>query len=177
MSDRTDKTALFAGGCFWCIGADIKKVPSVSNAISGYAGGTTDHPTYDNYAQGGHREVVEVTYDTSRTTYEELVRFFIQSIDPTDGEGSFHDRGMAYSPAIYYETDEEKTTAEKVLHDVEAMKVYDKPLAVAVLPRAKFWPAEEYHQNYDKKNPTRYTLYRQASGRDSFVAQHVPKKN
>jgi peptide methionine sulfoxide reductase msrA/msrB len=172
MSDQTHTTALFAGGCFWCIGADIKKVPSVSNAISGYAGGTTENPTYENYARGGHREVVKVTYDSAKTSYEELIMHFIKSIDPTDAGGSFHDRGFAYSPAIYYETQEEKNTAEKVLKDVEAMKIYDKPLTVEVLPRAKFWPAEEYHQDYDKKNPAHYGLYRQASGRDAFTTAH-----
>ncbi len=168
-----NKTAVFAGGCFWCIGADIKKVPSVSNAVSGYAGGTTEHPTYENYSRGGHREVVEVTYDSAKTSYEELVMHFIKSIDPTDAGGSFHDRGMAYSPAIYYETDEEKQIAEKVLRDVERMGIYEKPFAVEVLLRTKFWPAEEYHQDYDKKNPAHYDLYRQASGRDAFVKEHL----
>ncbi len=167
------KTALFAGGCFWCIGADIKKVPAVSNAVSGYAGGTTEHPTYENYAAGGHREVVEVTYDPMRTPYEDLVRFFLQSIDPTDGDGSFHDRGMEYSPAMYYETPEEKRIAEKVLAEVSASGRYERPLAVAVLPRPPFWPAEEYHQDYEKKNPLRYALYRKASGRDAFIKKHT----
>jgi len=172
MPDQNHKKALFAGGCFWCIGADIKKVPSVENAISGYAGGTLDNPTYENYAQGGHREVVEVEYDPAKVSYEELVMHFIKSIDPTDGGGSFHDRGKAYSPAIYYGNDEEKAIAEKVLKEVEDMKVYDKPLAVEVLPTATFWPAEAYHQDYDKKNPEHYARYREASGRDDFIYEH-----
>lgn len=171
----SNKTALFAGGCFWCIGADLKKVPSVSNAVSGYAGGTTENPTYQNYSQGDHREVVEVTYDSAKTSYEELVMHFIKSIDPTDGTGSFYDRGKAYSPAIYYETDEEKEIAEKVLREVEERKIYEKPFAVEVLPRPKFWPAEEYHQEYDKKNPEHYARYREASGRDDFMYQHSKK--
>ena len=169
------KTALFAGGCFWCIGADIKKVPSVSTVVSGYAGGTTENPTYENYSRGGHREVVEITYDSVQTSYEELVTHFIKSIDPTDGTGSFYDRGKAYSPAIYYETDEEKQIAEKVLQEVEKMNIYEKPFAVEVLPWPTFWSAEEYHQDYDKKNPEQYARYRRASGRDGCMYRNSKK--
>ncbi len=172
-TSSTATTALFAGGCFWCVQADLEKLPGVVRVISGYAGGTTEHPTYENYAVGGHREVVEVTYDPSVRTFRELIEYALRHIDPTDAGGSFNDRGEAYAPAIYYATETEREEAEALLAQLENEKVYDKPLAVSVLPRPTFWPAEEYHQGYAAKNPLRYGLYRQASGRDAFIERHA----
>ncbi len=166
------KTALVAGGCFWCVEADLEKLPGVVRVIAGYAGGTTEHPTYENYSDGGHREVVEVTYDATKLSYRQLVEFFIKHIDPTDGGGSFHDRGFQYAPALYYSTDDEKKDADEVLARIEATCVYKKPLAVLVLPRPEFWAAEEYHQDYYKKNTLKYGFYRTASGRDAFAKKH-----
>ncbi len=168
MTSSQTQTALFAGGCFWCIGADFKKAPSIVSAVSGYAGGATEHPTYENYAAGGHREVVEVAYDASRTPHKDLVVYFLRHIDPTDASGSFHDRGLEYAPAIYYESAEERRGAEEAIAEVDAAGVFQRPLAVALLPRPRFWPAEEYHQDYEKKNPDAYARYRRASGRDEF---------
>lgn len=153
--------------------ADFEKLSGIAKVESGYAGGTTEHPTYENYAAGGHREVVLVTYDPAKTSYRSLVEHIIFYSDPTDGEGSFHDRGAQYAPAIYFETEEEKGVAEAVIRAVDAEKIYEKPLAIAVLPRVAFWPAEEYHQDYAKKNPLRYRFYRSGSGRDAFVEKHI----
>ena len=164
------KVAVFAGGCFWCVEADFQKISDgLLDVESGYAGGTTEHPTYENHTEGGHREVVQVTYDASVISYADLVEYLIRHIDPTDAGGSFHDRGMSYSPALYYADESERKIAEEVIRNVEDEKIFDVPLAVEVLPATKFWSAEEYHQDYAAKNPIRYTAYRMASGRDAFA--------
>ena len=166
-------TALVAGGCFWCVEADLEKLPGVIEAVSGYAGGETEQPTYENYAAGGHREVVEVQYDQSQLSFRELLIYTIKHIDPTDGEGSFGDRGSNYAPALYYETNTQKATIESVLQEVDELGVYDKPLAVSVLQRPEFWRAEEYHQNYYKgASGLQYRFYRAASGRDRFIKKY-----
>jgi peptide methionine sulfoxide reductase msrA/msrB len=174
-STGATKTAMFAGGCFWCVEADFEKLTGIIKVVSGYAGGTTDNPTYQNYAEGGHREVVEVTYDPSKTTYAHLVEHILRYADPTDATGSFHDRGAQYTPAIYYDTDEEKKITQDTIAKIDAEGVYDKPITIPVLPHTKFWPAEEYHQGYAKKNPIRYNFYRAASGRDAFIDSHKDK--
>ncbi|EKE21694.1 MAG: hypothetical protein ACD_7C00154G0013 [uncultured bacterium] len=169
------KTAVFAGGCFWCVEADFEKLQGIFKVTSGYSGGESENPTYENYAEGGHREVVEVTYYPKKTTYKNLVEHIILYTDPTDANGSFGDRGVQYSPAIYYENKEEKNIAQAVIDEIDAKKIYDKPLDVEILPRKKFWAAEEYHQDYYKKNNVRYKLYRSASGRNSFIEKHQGK--
>lgn len=166
------KTAMLAGGCFWCVESDLEKIPNVLEVVSGYAGGRSTSPTYENYAEGGHREVVLVSYDDREVGYRQLVSYHIKHIDPTDGEGSFYDRGVQYGPAVYYANDEEKVIAEEVLKEIDESGVYAKPLQVALLPRSEFYPAEEYHQDYYKKNHLKYSYYRQASGRDAFVEKH-----
>lgn len=170
----TTKSMLVAGGCFWCVEADLEKIPNVISAVSGYAGGTTDHPTYENYSAGGHREVVEVVYDEDKVSFREIAIFAIKHMDPTDGEGSFYDRGVAYGPALYYETAEEKTILEELIKDFNENGPYEKPLAVAILPRPQFWPAETYHQDYAKGalSGLKYQYYRQGSGRDAFIEKH-----
>ncbi|MEK7574702.1 MAG: peptide-methionine (R)-S-oxide reductase MsrB [Patescibacteria group bacterium] len=172
----TIETAILAGGCFWCVEADIEKVPGVISAVSGYSGGTSEKPDYKNYAEGGHREVVLVTYDTGKVSYENLVESVIKHSDPTDAGGSFYDRGFEYAPAVYYANEDEKMTAQDVISFIDAKKVYEKPLAVLVLPRVIFWPAEDNHQNYYKENPVRYSYYRGASGRDVFIKKHWGEK-
>ena len=169
------KTALFAGGCFWCVEADFEKLTGILKVESGYAGGTTELPTYETYTEGGHREVVEVTYDPAKTSYRSLVEHIIFYSDPTDANGSFADRGAQYAPAIYFDTEEEKRIAEDMVHTVEAKNIYDKPLAIRILPRVKFWRAEEFHQGYAAKNPLRYRAYRVGSGREAFVSAHRDK--
>ena len=165
-------TALLAGGCFWCVEADLEKLPGVVEVVSGYAGGESENPTYENYAASGHREVVEVTYNPDLLSYSELIYYHLKHIDPTDGEGSFADRGINYSPALYYQDGQEKEIAQAVLAKLDSSEVYDKPLAVAVEERPTFYPAEDYHQDYYKNNSWRYKFYRQASGRDAFIKKH-----
>lgn len=165
-------TAAFGNGCFWCAEADFEKVPGVQKVVSGYMGGTGENPTYSNYAELGFREVVEVTYDTARVSYENLVEHTLKHGDPTDAAGSFYDRGLQYAPAIYYATPEEKTAAERVVALVNARRVFEKPLPIVIIPRGTMWPAEDYHQDYYLKNPVRYAYYRRGSGRDAFIQSH-----
>lgn len=168
------KTALVAGGCFWCVEADLEKLPGVIEVVSGYAGGNTENPTYDNYDKGGHREVVEVTYDSGRVSYEEILIYAMKHMDPTDPAGSFGDRGVYYSPAFYYKNDTEKKIIEDLIKDVDANGPYDKPLAIAIESASKFYPAEDYHQDYYKGilSSLKYKYYRNASGRDTFIQKY-----
>ncbi len=166
------EVAVLAGGCFWCTEADLEKVPGVIEAVSGYAGGHVPNPTYKQVSSGttGHIEVVKVQYDPSILSYETLLEAFWRNIDPTDGEGQFVDRGKHYRPAIFYAGDQ-KIRAEKALEKLAASGRYDKPLNVSLLPLTEFFPAEDYHQDYYKRNPVRYKYYRFNSGRDQYLTQ------
>lgn len=175
-AESQTKIALMANGCFWCAEADFEKLAGVTSVVSGYAGGEGDNPTYENYGGRGYREVVEVAYNPTLVSYAGLIEYLVKHGDPTDGEGSFYDRGEEYAPAVYYENEEEKATALRVIAAIDGKKVYDKPLALKVLPRVKFWPAEEYHQDYYKKNPIRYAYYRNRSGRDAFIEKYWGKE-
>lgn len=168
------ETVLVAGGCFWCVEADLEKTPGVISAVSGYAGGTTKNPTYQNYGSGGHREVVEVTYDVNKLSFEDILIVTMKTTDPTDDDGTFGDRGDKYSSAFYYETPEQKDTIEKLLVDVNANGPYAKPLAVDVEARPVFWPAEANHQDYYKGTLTKlkYQFYRDGSGRTDFIKKN-----
>jgi len=173
------KTAVFAGGCFWCVESDFEKLPEIISAISGYMSigpeKNSETPKYENYAERGFREVVEVTYDPAKVSYTQLVEYLIKHSDPTDSGGSFADRGAEYAPAIYYDNEKEKNEAKEIIAEINKRKVYDKPLAVEVLPRGKFYSAEEYHQDYYKKNHSKYSFYRNASGRDAFIEKYWGK--
>lgn len=161
------KSLILAGGCFWCVDHDMRKADGVISVVSGYSGGETLTPTYENHT--GHREVVMVEYDIEKTTYKKLLQYFIDHIDPTDTGGQFGDRGESYKTAIYYENEEEKSAAENVLKELNESHVYDIPSVVEILERKPFYKAEEYHQEYSEKNPLRYSMYRQGSGREDFV--------
>lgn len=163
------EVALFAGGCFWCMESPFEKLDGVISVESGYAGGTTVYPTYENYAAGGHIEVVEVVYDAKKVSYKQLLDTFWRQIDPTDGGGQFVDRGHAYTSAIFYATEEQRVQAEQSKKDLEKSGVFSKPLVTPILLAPKFWAAEEYHQDYYKNNPLRYNYYRAGSGRDDFL--------
>lgn len=163
------QTAMFANGCFWCVEHDMEELDGVVSVISGYAGGNTPAPTYENYIEGGHREVVEVTYNPSIISYANLVEHIIKHGDPTDGDGSFHDRGEQYAPAIYWSTDVEKMQAEEIIKKVDESRVFSQPLAIDILPSTEFYPAEEYHQDYSEENPLKYGYYRKASGRTAYI--------
>ena len=167
-------TAYFAGGCFWCTEYDFEKLEGVTQVTSGYAGGHVDNPTYEQVCSEttGHRESVEVIYDASVITYETLVDHLIRIINPTDATGSFHDKGESYTPAVFYQANEEKEIAEKVIQIWNDKKIYRKPLAVQVLPYKNFFKAEEYHQGYHAKNPVRYGMYRMGSGRDAQIEEN-----
>ncbi len=164
-------SVIFAGGCFWCVETDLEKAPGVIDVISGYSGGRTKEPTYDTYAAGGHREVVFVLYDPQQVNFAGLVEYFIKHIDPLNRHGQFNDKGLQYSPAIYYDNEQEKAEVERVIRAIDDMKVYRGKIGVVVEPREAFWPAEEYHQNYHQKNTVKYQYFRLASGRDAFVNQ------
>lgn len=173
-SSTSTASLLVAGGCFWCVEADLEKLPGVLTVVSGYTGGYTEYPTYENYSKSGHREVVEVTFDPTLISFREIAIYALKHMDPTDGEGSFYDRGVSYGPALYFENESEKTTIETLLSDLSKNGPYKKPLAVAVLPRTPFWPAEGYHQDYYKGTLSglKYEYYRAGSGRDAFIEQH-----
>jgi len=163
--------ATFAGGCFWCTESGFEKLPGVVEAVSGYAGGELENPTYQQVSRGGtgHTESVQVHYNPTIITFNDLLEGFWRQFDPTDGGGSFVDRGNQYRPAVFYNTEEEKKAVEASIAKYEASGRYDKPFAVEVAPLKAFYPAEEYHQNYYKKNPIRYNYYRFRSGRDQYL--------
>lgn len=163
------KTAVFANGCFWCVEHDLEKLEGVIEVVSGYTGGTSTNPTYETYAEGGHREVVEVTYDGGVITYANLVEHIIKHGNPTDGDGSFYDRGEQYAPAIYWISEEEREQAELLIKKVNESGVFATPLEIPVLEASTFYPAEGYHQDYAKENPLKYGYYRKASGRTQYI--------
>jgi peptide methionine sulfoxide reductase msrA/msrB len=166
--------AYFAGGCFWCIEAKFEQIPGVLEAVSGYSGGDVDNPTYEQVCSGstGHREAVKVIYDPDRVTYTQLVEAFWAMFDPTDAGGSFADRGHQYSSAILYQTDKERRIAEESRRNLDRSGRYDRPVATAIEPLTNYYAAEEWHQDYYRKNPQRYESYSALSGRESHIARH-----
>jgi len=165
------KTATFAGGCFWCVESDFEKVDGVVEAISGYTGGQKPNPTYKEVSAGGtgHAEAVQVRYDPDKITYKELLEVFWRHVDPTDAGGQFVDRGSQYRPAIFYHDEEQKRIAEESRAELEKSSPFSKPIATEIVPLTEFYTAEEYHQDYYRKNPLRYKFYRYGSGRDQFL--------
>ncbi len=164
-------TATFAGGCFWCVEADFEKVNGVVEAISGYTGGHTENPTYEEVSAGGtgHVEAVQVIYDPAKVSYAELLDSFWKHVDPTDPGGQFVDRGDQYRTVIFYHDEGQRVAAEESKRKLESSGRFDKPIVTEILPFSKFYRAEEYHQGYYKKNPVRYSYYRYRSGRDQFI--------
>lgn len=165
--------AYFAGGCFWCTEADFEKVAGVREVISGYAGGHIAHPSYEDVAGGasGHRETVEVRYDPRVVSYRMLVEYFFSRIDPVDPGGQFIDRGESYTSAIFYKSSEEEALIRDVIRELEEKNVYGAKIVTLVAPFTNFYPAEEYHQDYHKKNPLRYSYYRSGSKRDTRLGE------
>jgi peptide methionine sulfoxide reductase msrA/msrB len=182
-SAPTEKTAeaVFAGGCFWCTEADFEKVDGVIEVVSGYSGGKLPNPTYHQVSAGGtgHVEAVKVTYDPSKIAYAQLLQAFWRHVDPTDSGGQFVDRGSQYRSVIFYANDPERQLAEASKKELEASGRFDKPIVTDILALGPFYPAEDYHQDYYKKNPLRYRFYRAGSGRDQFLerAWAEPKKD
>lgn len=166
-SAQETRTAIFAGGCFWCVEKDFDHVAGVVATTSGYSGGTMENPTYPNHA--GHREVVKVEFDPAKVSYASLVATFFRTVDPTDAGGQFCDRGHAYTTAIYVMDEEQKVEAEKAR--AEAQAALGQTIVTPIEPAGTFWDAEDYHQDYYLKNPLRYTYYRYGCGRDARVEE------
>jgi len=162
--------ATFAGGCFWCLEADFEKLPGVIKVISGYTGGHKANPNYAEVSTGktGHVEAVQIYYNPKKITYEELLKIFWKNIDPTDAGGQFVDRGPQYKTAIFYHNEEQRKLAEKSKEEIMKSGKFSKPIVTEIKKLTQFYEAEEYHQDYFKKEPLRYQLYRQGSGRDRF---------
>lgn len=160
-------SAVFAGGCFWCTEADFDKVPGVISTTSGYTGGKLVNPTYKLVSAGGtgHIEAVRVIYDPRKVSYVTLASKFFSTIDPTDSGGQFCDRGYQYRSAIFFANEQQQQIAARAKE--QAARALKKPVATLLLPAAKFYPAESYHQDYYKKNPVRYKYYRFTCGRDA----------
>ena len=165
----SQKTAIFAGGCFWCVEKDFEHVPGVISAESGYTGGTTDNPTYKNHARGGHLEAVRILYDPDKVTYDQLLHTFWRSVNPTDAGGQFCDRGAPYTTAIFALDDEQLALANMSKQALLDNNPLPKPIVTPVLTSSTFWPAEEYHQDYYKKSAIRYNFYRRSCGRDKTI--------
>ena len=163
----TTQRVIFGGGCFWCMQSEFSGTAGVTSVISGYSGGKVKNPSYEQVSSGntGHAEVIEVTYDPSKVTFEHLLKIYWGNIDPTDQGGQFADRGSQYRTAIFYTSEEQRALAESSKKAVEAK--LKKPLYTEITAASEFYPAEEYHQNYDKKNPIHYNAYKYGSGRVS----------
>jgi len=165
--------ATFAGGCFWCMEAAFEAREGVFEAISGYTGGDLEDPTYEQVSSGrtGHLEAVQVYYDSGKVSYEELLDVFWRSIDPTDDGGQFADRGPHYGTAVFYHDDGQRLSAEKSKRELESTGIFDKPIVTEIRPYEAFYKAEEYHQDYFKKNVLRYKSYERLSGRQGFLEE------
>lgn len=163
--------ATFAGGCFWCMQPPFQQVEGVTEAVAGYAGGKQENPHYEEVSSGttGHLESVQVTYDPEKVSYEKLLDVFWKQIDPTDQEGQFADKGSQYRTAIFYHDEEQKRIAETSKQNLEESGKFKKPVVTEIRPFTSFYPAEEYHQNYAKKKPREYQLYKTYSGREDFI--------
>ena len=164
-------TAVFAGGCFWCMEPPYDKLPGVVATVSGYSGRQKDNPTYEQVSAGGtgHIEAIQISYDPKQVSYEKLLEVFWRNVDPLDGGGQFCDRGNTYSTAIFYQGEEQKKLAEESKIQIE--KKLGKSVVTAIRPAVTFYPAEDYHQDYYQKNPLRYKYYRYSCGRDQRLEQ------
>lgn len=170
-SPSPTKTAIFAGGCFWCMQPPYDKARGVVKTVVGYSGGSADDATYDKVSghRTKHREVIQVTYDPGQISYEQLLEIFWRNINPTQADGQFHDVGLSYQAAVYYANDEEKKSAEASREQLAKSGKFPRPIVTEILPIQPFFPAEEYHQKYYLKNPADYELYHVGSGRVSFL--------
>lgn len=163
---KLQKTATFAGGCFWCMHGEFAAITGVSKVVSGYTGGRTKNPTYEQVTSGdtGHVEAIEVTYNPEEVSYNQLLDIFWRNIDPLDEYGQFCDKGSQYRAGVFYHDEEQKKLAEESKAHINTM--FNQPVATIIQPASQFYPAEDYHQEYYIKNKLRYKLYRQGCGRD-----------
>lgn len=167
MADTHTKKATFAGGCFWCMEAEFEGIDGVSDVISGYTGGHTENPTYEQVSGGGtgHLEAIEITYDPAKVKYEKLLEVFWDNVDPLDDKGQFCDKGSQYLAGILTHDEKQAALAKQTRDEVQ--KKYDVPVATIIREATKFWPAEDYHQQYYIKSKDRYKRYRAGCGRDA----------
>ncbi|OIO69318.1 MAG: methionine sulfoxide reductase [Zetaproteobacteria bacterium CG12_big_fil_rev_8_21_14_0_65_55_1124] len=168
-TSATIEKAIFAGGCFWCMEKPFEQLDGVISVTSGYTNGHSKNPTYQNYVAGGHLEAIEIAYNPKLITYSQLLDVFWRQIDPTDAGGQFVDRGYAYTTGIFYLNDEQRALAEASKKTMNESERFDKPIVTPIQPAQHFYAAEEYHQDYYKKNPVRYWYYRNGSGRDQYL--------
>ncbi len=169
-SPAATQTAIFAGGCFWCIQPAFDKAKGVIKTVVGYSGGTEPNPTYDlvTSEKTNYRESIEVTYDLTKISYDQLLDIYWRQIDPTQPDGQFTDVGPSYRAAIFYGNDDEKKIADASKEKLAHSGKFKKPIVTEVLPAMKFWPAEDYHQKYSEKNPEHFEAFEHGSGRVSF---------
>ncbi len=174
-----EEVATIAGGCFWCIEAPFESIDGVKKAISGYAGGKEENPSYKEVSSGktSHVEAVQVYFDPQVISYSEILDILWKQFDPTDGGGSFYDRGFQYTSAVFYHNNEQKRVAEKSKEQLTRSGVFNKPIVTPIKEFTNFYPAEEYHQDFYKKDPDRYYSYRKGSGRDRFIEKTWGKKH
>lgn len=167
-------TAIFAGGCFWCMVKPFDSQPGILKVVSGFTGGHVPNPTYQQVTTGttGHTEAVEITFDPEVISYEELVAIYWQQTDPTDAFGQFADRGDSYRPVIFYNSEEQKAVAEKSKAQLQASGRFDRPIVTKIEQAEPFYPAEDYHQDFYKKNAAHYNAYSEGSGRAGFIRQN-----
>ncbi|MBY0095894.1 peptide-methionine (R)-S-oxide reductase MsrB [Mesobacillus maritimus] len=173
MSEQFEK-ATFAGGCFWCMVQPFDEQPGIKEVVSGYTGGHKENPTYEEVCSDttGHYEAVQITFDPEVFPYKKLLELFWQQIDPTDEGGQFNDRGLSYRTAIFYHNEAQKEMAEESKAQVGSSGRFQKPIVTAILPASTFYPAEEKHQDYYKKNSFHYNLYKEGSGRARFIREN-----
>jgi peptide methionine sulfoxide reductase msrA/msrB len=173
MSERIE-LATFAGGCFWCMVSPFDEQPGIIEIVSGYTGGHTKNPTYEEVCSNttGHYEAVQITFDPDVFPYRKLLELFWQQIDPTDEGGQFNDRGSSYKTAIFYHSEVQREQAESSKKELEKSGRFQKPIVTEILPSCPFYKAEEKHQQYYKKNPFHYNLYKEGSGRSRFIREN-----
>ena len=167
------ETAVFAGGCFWCVEASFEKIPGVGEVESGYTGGTVENPTYEQVSsqRTGHLEAVRVTYDAKEVSYSDLLEHFWRMVDPTDDGGQFVDRGESYKSVIFVLNDEQRETAQRSKLSLEGSRRFDSSIVTPIVDATEFFVAENYHQDYYRTHPLKYKTYRFLSGRDQFIAK------
>ncbi|MHB8481491.1 MAG: peptide-methionine (S)-S-oxide reductase MsrA [Nitrospiria bacterium] len=177
--DTRPELATFAGGCFWCMVPPFKKLEGVISVTSGYTGGHVENPTYEQVSAGGtgHAEAVQIRYDPGRISYETLLNVFWHNIDPTAVDYQFCDHGHQYRSEVFYHTDTQKRLAEESRAALEKKKPFKGPIVTKISPALKFYPAEEYHQDFYNKNPIRYKFYRYHCGRDQRLEELWGKSN
>jgi peptide-methionine (S)-S-oxide reductase len=174
MTTVKKELATFAGGCFWCMVKPFDEMPGIVSVTSGYTGGNTVNPVYEDIKKGdtGHYEAVQIEFEPELFPYKRLLELYWPQIDPTDDEGQFFDRGSQYRTAIFYHNDEQRELAENSKKEMAASGRFKKPIVTAIIPAVDFYPAEDYHQAFYKKNPEKYKQERVESGREAHISEH-----